>query len=316
MAQYDCLCLGILVADLVSSPIAEFPPPGGLALVDRLTLTTGGCAANVAVDLAKLGRSVGIVGRVGDDYLGRFIVESLRAAGVGTEPIRQAPPHLATSATQIINVANEDRRFVHAIGSNAAFDGSEVTPELLRSCRVLYLGGYLAMPQLKATVAAELLFQAKQQGITTVLDVVVPPSAQFEDIAPLLRHTDLFVPNRDEAERLSGLLTAESQALCFRDAGVRTVVITDGDKGCLMLHEGEFVDQPPYPVTAIDGTGSGDAFAAGFIAGLLEEQSARDALRMGAACGASCVRTSGATEGVFTRSELEQFLTSHTPDAL
>src|SRR5438093_1586290 len=78
----DCLCAGIIVAKSVCQPIARMPPPGGLARTERVELTIGGCAANVAVDMAKLGLRVGVSGRVGDDVFGRDVRDRLVASAV------------------------------------------------------------------------------------------------------------------------------------------------------------------------------------------------------------------------------------------
>ena len=84
----DVLCAGIIVADHVSSPIAHLPAAGELVLADQLLLTIGGCAANVAVDLVKLGVNASVVGRVGDDVFGRVVAEMLRERGVGVKTLR------------------------------------------------------------------------------------------------------------------------------------------------------------------------------------------------------------------------------------
>jgi sugar/nucleoside kinase (ribokinase family) len=79
----EVLCAGIVVADHVSSPVSHLPAPGELVLADELLLTIGGCAANVAVDLVKLGVTAGVVGCVGDDVFGRVVADMLRERGVG-----------------------------------------------------------------------------------------------------------------------------------------------------------------------------------------------------------------------------------------
>ncbi len=76
----DILCAGIIVADHVCSPISHLPAAGELVLADKLMLTIGGCAANVAVDLVKQGLRAAVVGLVGADVLGRVVVEMLRGA--------------------------------------------------------------------------------------------------------------------------------------------------------------------------------------------------------------------------------------------
>src|SRR5580692_7524683 len=99
----DCLCFGIVVADHVCEPISSVPHAGDLVLTPRTHLSIGGCAANVAVDLVRLGRTAAVVGRVGDDAFGRFAIDALSTAGVDVRHIASLPGE-ATSTSMIINV--------------------------------------------------------------------------------------------------------------------------------------------------------------------------------------------------------------------
>src|SRR5579864_5061292 len=121
----DVLCAGIIVADHVSSPIAHLPKAGELVLADQLLLTIGGCAANVAVDLVKLGVRAAVVGRVGGDVFGRVVADLLRAQRVEVSSM-QVTPGVDTSQTLIVNVAGEDRRFIHTFGANAVFRAADI----------------------------------------------------------------------------------------------------------------------------------------------------------------------------------------------
>src|SRR5437868_9569193 len=102
----DILCAGIVVADHICTPIDHLPEAGELVLADQLLLTIGGCAANVAVDLVKLGASAAVVGRVGGDVFGRVVADMLRERGVDVSAL-QTTPGLDTSQTLIVNVAGQ-----------------------------------------------------------------------------------------------------------------------------------------------------------------------------------------------------------------
>src|SRR3569623_368030 len=112
----DCLSVGLLVADHLCAPIPRLPKSGELVLTDHLLLNIGGCASNAAMDLARLGVNVGIVGCVGRDVFGRFVIETLERQGIDTSTIRQLAD-VGTSGTLIVNVAGEDRRIIHTIGA-------------------------------------------------------------------------------------------------------------------------------------------------------------------------------------------------------
>ena len=308
--RFDCICAGIVVADHVCDPIDHMPAAGELITTDRLQLTIGGCASNAAVDLAKLGVNVGIVGIVGRDVFGRYVRESLQTSGVNCDFLIESESQ-QTSGTLVVNVQGEDRRFIHTIGANAEFNGSEVTPELIDGCRVLYLGGYCISDKPTADNIAKLLQTAQQAGVITVLDVVIPtPGEYWSRLRPVLPHTDVFLPNDDEAQLITGINDPLEQAQAFREAGAKTVVITCGGEGAVLVGNDVQLRAGTDQVEFIDGTGSGDAFVAGYIHGLLNGKDARECLRNGSALGASCVRKIGATSGVFTADELSEFIAS------
>lgn len=308
MKRLDCLCVGIVVADHVCSPIEHLPVAGELITTDRLQLTVGGCAANVAVDLARLDVATAIVGRVGDDVFGRFVRGSLESAGVRCDQLTVSNT-AQTSGTLVVNVKGEDRRFIHNPGANAEFHGTELSADVIRNARVLYLGGYCLSALPTAETVADMFRIARDAGVTTVLDVVISgPGNYWDRLRPVLPYTDVFLPNGDEAGKITGLSDPRAQARAFCDAGAKTVVITCGDDGACCISGDQQLRAKTFPVEFVDGTGSGDAFVAGYIYGLLQDQSPADCMRLGSALGGSCVRATGATTGVFTAAELSEFL--------
>ena len=310
---YDCLCLGNIVADHVCAPVERLPASGELVMTRRLSLSIGGCASNVAVDLAKLGLRAAVVGRVGADPLGRYLKEALAEAGTDVTHVSASDVD-QTSATLVINVVGEDRRFIHDVGGNAALDGSEVTDEMVRASRAIYVGGFLIMPRLTGANVARIFRMARRAGIPTLLDVVLsgPASAHERDeLAEVLPFTDYFLPNHDEARLLTDSDDPWEQAERFCNAGADTVVITCGRDGAV-LRQGELrLRGAAYTVPFVDGTGSGDAFSAGYIDALLQGLSPEKCLQKGSALGASCVQAAGATTGVFDRPALQTFLQAH-----
>ncbi|HTU20700.1 MAG TPA: carbohydrate kinase family protein [Gemmataceae bacterium] len=307
-ASTDVLCAGIIVADHVSSPISHLPAPGELVLADQLLLTIGGCAANVAVDLVKLGVSAAVVGRVGGDVFGRVVADMLRERRVDVSAL-QVSPDLDTSQTLIVNVAGQDRRFIHTFGANGAFRAADIPMERVVNCRVLYLGGYLLMGGLQQDELIPVFLAARRAGVKTVLDVVTPgPADYLPRLEKILPHVDVFLPNDHEAELILGEKDSLRQAERFHEMGAATVIVTMGDRGSVLVGKGVRLRSESYHVPFVDGTGGGDAFAAGYIDGLLRGLDEEGCLRIGCAVGASCVRAIGTTTGVFTRAELETFL--------
>jgi sugar/nucleoside kinase (ribokinase family) len=307
----DCLSVGILVADHGCAPIEHVPAAGELILTDHLSLSIGGCASNAAVDLARVGVRVAVVGSVGRDVFGRYIVESLAESGVDISSVRELAG-VGTSGTLIVNVRGQDRRFVHTVGANARFTAADIPLERVRAAKVLYVGGYLLMPALLPDELTEVFRQVRRWGVTTVLDVVLPgPGDHWSPLAPVLAETDIFLPNTDEAAAITGLAEPQAQAERFLAEGAGTAVITCGGEGTVLATKDLRLKAGVFPTHYVGGTGAGDAFDAGYIAGLLAGADPRGCLAWASALGASCVRSISATESVFSRSEAEAFLAAH-----
>ena len=308
VVEYPVVCAGVIVADHLSTPISHFPTAGELVKADQLILNIGGCATNAAVVLARLGIRATVCGRVGDDIFGRFVAETLGSHGVDPGGLRFDPTR-ATSQSLIINVSGQDRRFIHSFGANEGFSVLDIDDALAAKPKVLYVGGYLILPGLDPLALAERFARARQAGTMTVLDVATPGPAEYlEKLRPVLPEVDVFLPNTDEATLILGEADPVRQALAFRDMGAKRVIVTRGERGAIVASESLRIRLGVYSVPYVDGTGGGDAFDAGYIAGLIEGLSELECLHLASAIGASCVRAVGTTAGIFNRSEAESFI--------
>ncbi len=308
----DILCAGIVVADYVCTPVDHLPAAGELVMAERILLTIGGCAANVAVDLKKMEVASAVVGRVGGDACGRAVADLLRGHGLDLSSL-QVSPHADTSQTLIVNVVGQDRRFIHTFGANAEFRAADIPLERVARCKILYLGGYLLMPAMVQDELIPVFAAARQAGAKTVLDVATPGKASYLDrLDRLLPHVDVFLPNSHEAELITGESDPMRQAETFRRLGAGTVIVTLGGDGAVVVGDGVRFRAGTYPIEFVDGSGGGDAFGAGYVYGLLHGLGAEDCVRVASALGASCVRAVGTTTGVFTKAECEEFLRRQT----
>jgi sugar/nucleoside kinase (ribokinase family) len=308
----EVLCAGIIVADHVCTPISHLPDAGELVMADGMLLTIGGCAANAAVDLARMGVRVAISGRVGDDVFGRIVVDLLRQAGVDTSAV-EISARADTSQTLIVNVQGQDRRFIHTFGANREFSPADIPAKLVAGCKILYVGGYLAMPGLKQEELVPVFRAVRDSGIKVVLDIVVPgPGEYVSQLDQLLPHVDVFLPNNHEGALITGERDPLRQAEAFQRMGAATAIVTMGEGGAVLVQQGLRLRVGVFPVPYVDGSGGGDAFDAGYIFGLLHGLDPEDCLRYASALGASCVRAVGTTPGVFTRPECEAFLRDHS----
>ena len=293
----DVVCLGILVADVLCRPADELPARGTVGLVDEITLRGGGCALNTASALARLGLQVGVAGEVGDDAFGDFLVGLLDERGVDRRGLLRGT-NVPTSASVVLVGSDGSRTFLHVPGANGVVRADELDRAALFAGRAFHAAGELVMPALDGEPFAAILAEARSRGLVTSLDTVFDASGRWERVVPSLPHTDLFTPALAEAQGITGEEDPARAASRLRELGARAVAVTLGAEGCYAsgpAFEG-FVSAPE--VVEVDGTGSGDAFAAGLLYGTLAGWSFERAVRFACAAGALAATAVGAYEGV------------------
>jgi sugar/nucleoside kinase (ribokinase family) len=293
----DVVCLGILVADAIARPVDDLPPRGALELVDEVSLHGGGCALNTASALIRLGLEAAAIGKVGADPFGDFILQLLDERGVDRRGVLQ-DPGVSTSATVVLVDSSGERTFLHLPGANGHLRREELDEDVLFSGRALHIAGALVMPELDGSPIAAVLEEAKARGLTTSLDTVWDATGRWDRLLPSLPHVDLFVPSLAEGSAISGQPEPESVAFWLRERGVGTVALKLGADGSF-VSSGEFEGFVASPaVEAIDGTGSGDAFAAGLLYGKLAGWPLERSAALANAAGALAATAVGAVEGV------------------
>ncbi|MES2462619.1 MAG: sugar kinase [Armatimonadota bacterium] len=296
----DIACLGLLVADTVGANIDALPDHGGLTLIDRIELHTGGCAANTGGSLARIGVSTAVLGKVGNDGYGNFMIRSLQEIGVDTRGIRR-DASAATAATIVTVHSDAERSFLHVIGANATLTAQDVDWDVVdEGTKIFHIGGLQLLSAMEGDGAREVLKRAKEKGLLTTLDTVMNPRSRgWEGIAPALPFVDWALPSFEEAKELTGENKALRQARRFQEAGAKNVAVKMGANGCLIVPQDE---EPfhvsPLKVTAVDSLGAGDAWIGGFLTGLLNHWPLRKTSRFANAVGACCVQSYGATAGV------------------
>jgi sugar/nucleoside kinase (ribokinase family) len=306
------LCAGILVGDLFVPPLPRVPAAGELLVTDDFLMQAGGCAANVAVALSKLGVDSRVVGRVGRDSFGDFVISTLAGHGIDVSFIGRSET-MGTAKTVIVPVAGDDRRYIHTVGANADLTGRDFAPAAMSGIDVVYLGGYLVLPGLLPRAVVELFEAAHHAGAHTLLDVVLPgdSKASMDDLRRILPSVDFFLPNYDEARDLTGEQDPERQAARFNDAGAETVIITMGAEGVLACTATDSRHVAAPRVDVVDGSGAGDAFAAGLIVGLLERWPLERSLTFASEVGALACTALGCTDGIPDRELVTKRMSTH-----
>ena len=306
--KWGVLSSGNLGVDVLVKPVAGFPPRGGALLIDRMQLGSGGCALNTAVALARLGVRSGINGRVGADFFGDFLIRDLKKMGVDIRGVSRDSKHSTPGAIVLLS-ADGERTFLLHPGTNTAFSISDVPFRLLSDFRILFLSSYFIRSRLTGAPAAALLKKAKSMGLVTCVDPGPDPHGRWLGaLEPCLPWVDIFLPSFEEASRMAGTQDAEQIAECFLKYKIPTIGIKLGSKGCFLATRTERLRIPGFGVTAVDTTGAGDCFVAGFLAAHLKGFTLRDTGRFANAVGALAVSRIGATAGVPRFSKVMEFI--------
>ena len=174
----DVVCLGILVADVIARPVDALPRAGTLGLVEEITLHGGGCALNTATVLARLGLRAAVVGKVGNDAFGEFVLGLLAERGIDATGVLRDDA-VPTSSTVALVDRSGERTFLHLPGANGALATEELDRGLIFAGRALHMAGALVMPMLDGVPAAALLAAARERAILTSLDTVWDASGRW-----------------------------------------------------------------------------------------------------------------------------------------
>jgi sugar/nucleoside kinase (ribokinase family) len=259
-----------------------------------------------------LGVASRVVGKVGRDSFGDYVMSSLAGLGIDVSFVGESES-LGTAKTVIVPVAGDDRRYIHTVGANADLARQDFSAESLSGVEVVYLGGYLVLPGLNPAAMVELFEAAHRQGARTILDVVLPgdANASMDDLRPILPSVDYFLPNDDEAGHLTGEKDPERQAAVFNEAGAATVVITMGAEGLLARTAADTQHFDAPRVDAVDGSGAGDAFAAGLIVGILEGWPLTRSLIFASEVGALACTALGCSAGISDREQVLRQMEIH-----
>jgi len=304
----DIVCVGIMVADALGRPIDDVPEKGRLQLFDHMELHTGGCAVNTATAVARMGLSSAVIGKVGRDGFGDFLVNELKSEGVDASAVAR-DDSASTSFTFIMIASDGERRFLHTFGANATFCLDDVDMRVARSAKILHVAGTFLMPTFDGEQTAEVLRQAQAAGVTTTLDTAFNDRLDncLSIIRPCLPHIDYFLPSIEEVIKLSGTDDYRKAARMFKDLGCKNVAIKLGREGSFILTDDGGVHVPIYKVETVDASGAGDSFIAGFLAGILQGWDMVECARFGSAVAAHCVQAIGCTVGVKSFDEIRAF---------
>ncbi len=310
--RYDVLGIGNAIVDVVAPVDEAFLSrhdmhKGAMALIDTATAdalyaamppaaeTSGGSAANTCAVAAMLGAKVAYLGKVADDQLGRVFRHDIGAVGVHfpTGPLLEGAP----TARCLIMVTPDGQRTMNTyLGACVSFGEADVDEALVASAAVTYLEGYLFDPpeaQAAFRRAAKAAHAAGRQVALSLSDAfcVNRHRAAFRELVN--GHVDILFANEAEITALYETNTfAEAAAWARRD--VALAALTRSEAGSLIIRGGETAEVAAVPTTVVDTTGAGDAYAAGFLAGLTAGKPLADCGRLGSVAAAEVISHYGA----------------------
>ena len=305
--KHDVLVIGSLNADLVVRA-PHFPQPGETISGDDLHIIPGGKGANQAVAAARQGASVAMLGRVGKDSFGDFLLDNLKNNHVDISSIERDE---ASTGTAIIVVdENGQNSIVLSAGANGKLTRDDVKK---------HSPGFQAMKYvlLQLEIPLETVLYAAQSSFMDDALVILNPAPARTLPDGLLKAVDYLIPNEIELSILSGMqvtdiASAEKAARALQERGTFTVIVTLGEKGALIVDkfDGDAQLIPAFKVDTVDTTAAGDAFIGGFASALLRGLEIEEAVKYANACGALATTKFGAQPSLPTKEETEKFISS------
>ncbi len=290
--ELDIVVAGEINVDLILTGPDLQPQFGQEKLVDDATLTMGSSSVIFACQAARLGLRVALIGNVGGDALGEFMLRGLQERGVHTEWVRRRTD-LKTGITVSLSGPGDRAMFTYP-GCIPTLRAADVPDELLRRTRHLHVGSAFLQEALLPELPS-LLGRARECGCSTSLDTGWDPHERWNGaVQAALQETTVFLPNEEEAPRLAAASTPE-QALEALAQRIPIVAIKLGAKGAIAARGAERCRCPAYRVPVVDTTGAGDSFDAGFVYGFLQGWPLERCLKLGCACGALSTRALGGT---------------------
>lgn len=306
------LVIGELNVDVVATGLRSVPEMGAEILAENCELTLGSASAIFAAGMARLGNHVTFFSHVGQDYLGDFCLRALQQAGVSTKHVTRKAEE-RTGVTIALS-GKRDRALVTYAGAVATFKTDSIDKAVMKRHSHVHLTSYYLQTALRPSFA-HLFQEAKSLGLSTSFD----PNSDTRDkwdrkIDSVLKYTDVLFANEREALKLTRSTTL-ANALKTLGAKVNCAVVKRGARGAMATQSAEIFNDRGFRIKAIDTTGAGDSFDAGFLSAYLRKAPVAECLRTGNACGALSAMSVGGTAGQPTPRDLQEFMRANTePD--
>jgi len=277
-----------------------------------------GAPAIFADQAARLGPRVGFIGAVGDDDFGACLLDRLDADGIDATYCPRIPDR-ATGVAFVTYFSDGNRRFLYDIAHAAAGRMPNLAAEYFAGVKFLHIcGSSLSVSERMRSSCYTAVELTRAAGGRVSFDPNLRPEllggeeALRRICSPVVEAAHVVLPSGSEAELLTGVKGAEDACRALLDKGPKVVALKRGAEGCAIITADGKLDAPPFTVDAVDPTGAGDCFDAGFVVGLLEGLPLDQVGRLANACGALGATRKGPMEGAFPRATVERFMRDGT----
>jgi sugar/nucleoside kinase (ribokinase family) len=306
----EIIALGEALVEIMRTRVGD-PLDKPLAFVGPFP---SGAPAIFADQAARLGHQVGFIGAVGDDDFGTCLLERLRADGVDVSYCPRVPDR-ATGVAFVTYFSDGSRRFLYHIAQAAAGQMPPVPSAYYRQAQFLHIcGSSLSVSERMRDSCYQACAAVAGGGGRISFDPNLRPELLGREEAlrrvcgRVLEAAYVVLPSGEEAELLAGITGAERACRALLQLGPQVIGLKRGAQGCTIFTREEQVDVPAYPVEAVDPTGAGDCFDAGFVVGLLEGLPLVEVGKLANACGALGATAKGPMEGAFPREVVQKLI--------
>ena len=309
MEKYDIVCIGTALLDSIIRGYNPEPvSASGYTAEEEGSLFLGGEGVNEALALAKLGVKTGLLCFLGRDIAGAVVEQGLKEAGVSTEFIQWQTEHATPITTMFVN-KDGSRKSVTNLSHRYNFHPERNGLQSVNA-KALILGSLFRAPFDDPAVIHAVLTYAKEKEMRIFADTKIPNfhALGLEDVRDSLPLIDYITPNENEARYYTGKEQLEDMADVFLQYGVSNVIIKLGSEGCFFRNAEETIRLPAFPIDAVDSTGAGDNFIAGFASEILNGSPLKEALLFATACGAICTTAMGAGTALKDKKQVLDFL--------
>ena len=306
LEKFDVVCLGDVNLDILYY-IDFLPILGGESIASKMVISPGGAAANVAVALARLGFKVGFIGALGKDVIGKFLYDDLTRENVDVSSIVWKDEF--SGVMSIAVTRNGERTIMGFRGANKLLSPKDVKKDYVISSKIVFISGYALLEESQRSAALEVIGLARKSNVKIFIDVCEPLANYGAlELSKIIGKIYCMFLNLREFKIL--FRDNKSSIETFLEKYSEIIVIKMGKKGAEALTSKFKVKVPAFNVKVIDTTGAGDAFDAGFIAGLLKNMSLKDSLVLANALAAWKCQGCGARH-LPRLYELREFLRTH-----